>query len=97
MLQYGLGDPAAAHHTRQFVCPLGPLQIFDAGGRAAGAFGFLHPEMMVGEAGYLRQVGDAEDLAAFGQLPQFSADGLRGAAADAVRNEIGQNGSQRPH
>ena len=40
-------------------------------------------EVAVGERGDLRQVGDADDLAAAGELAQLLADRARGLAADA--------------
>src|SRR5258708_4987074 len=48
--------------------------------------------MVMGEAGDLRQMADAENLARLAQLTQVSADGFRGGSADAGVNFVEDEG-----
>src|SRR6185369_5167333 len=55
----------------------------------------LEPEVDVGERGDLRQVGDAEDLAAGAERPQPLADDAGGVAADAGVDLVEDQGAGR--
>ncbi len=57
--------------------------LADVGVGAAAGFLLRDEEVLVGEGGDLRQMGDAEDLLGFGQGLELLADGLGCATADA--------------
>ncbi len=84
MFHSGIGNPAAAQHPGQFRRPLVAFEILDLSGHAPVALALFHAEVMMRKAGDLRQVGYAEDLAVFPQLPQLFADRFRSTPPDAA-------------
>ncbi len=83
VLQAGVGDFGAAEHAGDFVGAGAVVEDADAGLRAAVLLALFDGEMLIGEGGDLRQVGDAEDLLGAAKGLELLADGLGGAASDA--------------
>src|SRR5690348_15485185 len=54
---------SAAEHARELVLAGGGRELADVGLGAAGVLGLLDVEVVIGERGDLRQVGDAQHLA----------------------------------
>ena len=67
----------------------------DAGLGAAVLLALFNGEMLIGEGGDLRQVGDAENLLAAAEGFEFLADGFGGAAADADVDFVEDEGARR--
>ena len=57
-------------------------------------FALFDDEMLVGEGGDLRQVGDAEDLLAAAEGFELLADGFGGAASDADVDFVEDQGAR---
>src|SRR5437588_5018593 len=79
---HGGQELLAAEHALDLLPPLVVPERFDASvGRIAGQL--LHPEVAVGAAGDLRQVGDRQYLGAGREALQRFSDRMRRLAADA--------------
>ena len=82
MLEAGFGDLCAGDHAGDFVGAGAVVEKADFGFGAAVGLALVDEEVLVGEGGDLRQVGDAENLLAAAEGFEFLADSFRGAAAD---------------
>ena len=83
VLQAGVGNLCAGEHACDFVGAGAVVEDADPRLRAAVFLALLDSEMLIGESGNLRQVGNAEDLLRAGEGLELLADGFGGAAADA--------------
>ncbi len=83
MLKAGVSDFGAGKHAGHFVGAGAIVEDADLRLGAAVILALFDDEVLIGEGGDLRQVGDAEDLLAAGESLEFLADGFGGAAADA--------------
>ena len=83
VLEASVGHFCAGQHAGDFVGAGTVVEDADAGLRAAVLLAFFDGEMLVGEGGDLREVGNAEDLLGAGESFELLADGFSGAASDA--------------
>ncbi len=84
----------AAQHAGDFVGAGAVVEDADAGLRAAVLLALFDGEMLIGEGGDLRQVGDAEDLLRAAEGFELLADGFGGAAADADVDFVEDQGAR---
>ena len=66
----------------------------DAGGGALVLLALFYCQMLIGESGDLRQVGDAQDLLGAAEGFEFVADGFGGAASDADVDFVEDEGAR---
>ena len=83
VLEASVGHFCAGQHAGDFVGAGTVVEDADAGLRAAVLLAFFDGEMLVGEGGDLREVGNAEDLLGAGESFELLADGFSRAASDA--------------
>src|SRR5512140_966253 len=91
----GLGGKLlAAQHASDFFGTRAGIELFDFGHSATGAFEFFDAVVMVGEAGDLGKVGDAEYLVFRGE--GFEASGYTfGSAATNAGVDLVEDESAR--
>ena len=95
VLEAGVGDFGAGEHAGDFVGAGAVVEDADAGGGAAVLLALFDGQMLIGEGGDLRQVGDAEDLLGAAEGLELLADGLGGAASDADVDFVEDQGARR--
>ncbi len=83
MLEASLGEFFAAKHAGYFLGALEIVHAADLGLGSAALFRFFDEEVLIAEGRDLWEVGDAEDLLAFGQGFELAPYGLGRATADA--------------
>lgn len=97
VLEAGFGDLCAGDHAGDFVGAGAVVEEADFGFGAAVGFALVDEEVLVGESGDLRQVGDTENLLAAAEGFELLADGFGGAPADAyvdlIKNKCPGGGS----
>ena len=81
----------AAEHGGEFVDALIAGHLVDFGPAAGAVRVLADDEVLASEGGNLRQVGDAEDLVAFGKTGERFADEWSGATAHALVNFVEDN------
>ena len=79
----------AGQHPRQLDHPLGVVEGRGRRGGAAVGLDLADRDLVVGERGDLRQVGDDEDLAAGTQVREGAANGEGGLAWAAIYATVG--------
>lgn len=82
-MEAGFGDGGAGDHAGYFVGAGAVVEDADLGFSAAVGLALFYDEMLVGEGGDLRQMGDAKDLLAAAEGLELVANRLGGAASDA--------------
>lgn len=90
-----LGGSVPTQHAGNFLFSFMVGQDADARVCATSFFLFLDQVMLVGHAGDLSEVCDANDLTFLGDAANFFADGDRGCAADSGINFIEDAGGNR--
>ena len=83
VLQAGVSNFGAGEHARDFVGAGAIVEDANAGLRAAVLLALFDCEVLIGEGGDLREVGDAQNLLGAGERLELLADSFGGAASDA--------------
>jgi hypothetical protein len=83
VLEAGVGDFCPGQHAGDFVGAGAVVEDADAGLRAAVLLALFDGEMLIGEGGDLREVGNAENLLGAGEGLKLLANSFGGAASDA--------------